>query len=169
MSSDFNRAIFLDRDGTLIFDHGYIKDPDKVDVLPGVIESLELLLKHGFMLFVVTNQSGVGRGMMSMDDVHLVNKKMLEIIGADKIKEILICPHAPDENCECRKPNTKLVDSVIEKYHISRIDSYSIGDKDSDKELAERFGGTGIKLGENGINSLLDATKFIIKHAGLKE
>jgi histidinol-phosphate phosphatase family protein len=158
-----NKAVFLDRDGTIIFDHGYIKDPNKVELLQGAVEAIDLFLKEGYFIFIITNQSGVGRGMMSMDDVKAVNKKLIKVLGNNKIKDILVCPHSPDENCDCRKPKTKLVEIVIRDHKISAIDSYSVGDKDSDKELGFRFGGTGIKLGENGLNTLLDVAKYIIK------
>lgn len=158
-----NKAIFLDRDGTLIFDHGYIKDPNKVELLPDVVEAIDIFLKEGFLIFIVTNQSGVGRGMMTIEDVKTVNEKLIQVLGNNKIKEILVCPHSPKENCECRKPKTKLVDIVIRNYKISSAGSYSVGDKDSDKELGFNLGGTGIKLGENGLNTLLDVAKYISK------
>ncbi|MEI6080068.1 MAG: HAD family hydrolase [bacterium] len=158
-----NRAIFLDRDGTLIIDYGYTKDPARVDIMPGVSEAIDMLIDEGFLLFVVTNQSGIGRKMMTLADVEKVNDKMLAYIGRDKIKEILICPHAPEEKCPCRKPGTKLVEEVQQRYKIDMSHSYSIGDKDCDKELGQKLGGTGIKIGENGINNLLDAANMIIK------
>jgi D-glycero-D-manno-heptose 1,7-bisphosphate phosphatase len=84
-------------------------------------------------------------------------------IGRDKIKEILICPHKPEEKCSCRKPETKLVEEVAKKYKLDLKRSYTIGDKDCDKQLGINFGGTGIKIGENKINNLLDAVSWIIK------
>ena len=158
-----SKAVFIDRDGTMIFDHGYIRDPKKVEILPNVIDALGLLLKNGFLVFVVTNQSGIGRGMMTVSDVDNVNNRMLELIGRNKIKEILMCPHGPEENCPCRKPGTKLVEEAAKKYKLDLLHSYSVGDKDCDKELGQRFGGFGIKLGEHGINDLLDAVNFILK------
>jgi histidinol-phosphate phosphatase family protein len=157
-----NKAIFLDRDGTIIIDHGYIKNPEKVNVMPGVSEAIEMLSDNGFMLFIATNQSGIGRKMMTAADVEKVNDKILSYIGRDKIKEILICPHDPNENCACRKPGTKLVEEAARKYDLDLPRSYSIGDKDCDRDLAKNFGGSGIKIGENNINSLLDAVKFIL-------
>ena len=158
-----NKAVFLDRDGTIIVDYGYINDPNKVDLLPGVIEAIDILLKDGFLVFIVTNQSGVSRGMMTMEDVKTVNNKLLKLLGKDKIKDILICPHSPEDDCECRKPKTKLVDIAIKNHKISPIDSYSVGDKDSDKELGDNFGGTGIKLGDNELKTLIDVAKHINK------
>jgi len=156
-----NKAIFLDRDGTLMFDHGYIKDPKLVDVLPGVKEALDLFIKDGFKLFIVTCQSGVGRGMMTMDDVNKVNARLFELLDKDKFTDVLVCPHSPQEKCPCRKPATLLIEQAAKKYSLDLKNSYSIGDKDSDKELGINMGGKGIKLGEGKIKSLLDAAKHI--------
>lgn len=158
-----DRAIFLDRDGTIIIDHGYIKDPAKVDIMPGISEAIDLLIDNGFLLFIVTNQSGIGRGKMTIADVSRVNDKMLSYIGRDKIKEILICPHKPEDKCSCRKPETKLVEEIARRYKLNLKESYSIGDKDCDKQLGINFGGTGIKIGENGIANLLDAVLWLLK------
>ena len=158
-----NKAVFLDRDGTIIVDHGYIKDPQKVDIMPGISEAIDALIDSGFLLFIVTNQSGIARGMMTITDVNRVNDKMLSYIGRDKVKEILICPHGPEEKCSCRKPGIKLVEEAGKRYKLDLKHSYSIGDKDCDKQLGDNFGGTGIKVGDNGIKNLLDAVTFIIE------
>jgi histidinol-phosphate phosphatase family protein len=115
------------------------------------------------MVFIVTNQSGVARGMMTVDDVNKVNEKMLSLLGKGLIDDILICTHGPDENCSCRKPGTTLVERAAKEHGIDLSRSYSIGDKDSDKELGVKMGGNGIKLGEKGIKTLLDAAKTIVK------
>lgn len=156
-----NKAVFLDRDGTIIKDTGYIKNPENVVLLEGALEAINLLIENSFLIFIVTNQSGVGRGLMTKNDVKEVNKKVLSLIGKEKIEDTLICYHKPSDNCNCRKPNTGLIEPIIKKYGIKEF--YSIGDKDSDKELAERLNQKGIKLGEKNINTLLDAVKFILK------
>ena len=156
-----NKAVFLDRDGTIIFDHGYIKDPSLVNVLPKAKDAIDVLKKDGFMIFIVTNQSGVGRGMMTISDVNNVNKELLNKLSPNSIQDILICYHAPKDNCNCRKPKTGLIDTIIKKYDIDTMHSYSIGDKDSDKALGENIGGKGIKLGEKGIKDLWDAAILI--------
>ena len=157
-----NKAVFIDSDGTIIYDHGYIKDPEKVNLLYGAKEAIQLLRSNGFMIFIVTNQSGVARGMMTASDVEKVNQKLLYAIGSRLIDDILICTHGPDENCSCRKPGTALVEKAAKAHKIDLEQSYAIGDKDSDKELGIKMGGTGIKLGEDGIKTLLDAAKLII-------
>jgi len=157
-----NKAVFIDRDGTIIYDHGYIKDTNKVNLLDGAKEAIKLLRSKGFMIFIVTNQSGVARGLMTVSDVENVNQKLLSMIGTSLIDDILICTHGPDAKCACRKPGTALVEKAAKEYKIDLAQSYAIGDKDSDKELGVKMGGTGIKLGENGIKTLLDAAKQII-------
>ncbi len=164
-----NKAVFLDRDGTIIVDHGYIKDPQKVDILPGISEAIDALIDRGFLLFIITNQSGIRRGMMTITDVNKVNDKMLSYIGRDKIKEILICPHGPEEACSCRKPGIKLVEDMGKRYRLDLQHSYSVGDKDCDKQLGDNFGGVGIKIGEAGIKNLLDAANFIIEKENLNK
>jgi len=157
-----NKAVFIDRDGTIIYDHGYTKDPNNVNILDGAKEAIKLLRSKGFMIFIVTNQSGVARGMLTISDVDKVNKKLLSMIGNNLIDEILICTHGPDAKCSCRKPGTALVEKAAKEYKIDLTQSFSIGDKNSDKELGIKMGGTGIKLGEDGIKTLLDAAKQII-------
>ncbi|MFH1223067.1 MAG: HAD family hydrolase [Pseudomonadota bacterium] len=165
MNASSHKAVFLDRDATLIFDHGYMKDPKLVEVLPGVEQALQIFIKNGFKLFIVTCQSGVGRGMMTMDDVKKVNERVLELLGKDTFIDILICPHSPEDKCKCRKPGTLLVEQTAKKHNIDLKSSYSIGDKVSDKELGINMGGTGIRLGENGIKNLLDSANYIV-HRG---
>ncbi len=161
-----NKAVFIDRDGTIIYDHGYINDPSKVDLLEGAKEAISLLRDNGFMIFVVTNQSGVARGMMTINDVNKVNEKMLSVLGKDLIDDVLICTHGPDDKCSCRKPGTALVEKAAKDYKIDLSASYSVGDKDSDRDLGTRMGGKGIKLGEKeGIRTLLDAAKIIVKES----
>lgn len=157
------KAIFLDRDGTLILDHGYIKDQNMVEILPKVNLALQKLKDNGFLLFIVTNQSGVGRGMMSMADVDAVNNKLLSMLGPNIITEVLVCPHSPKDSCKCRKPATELVYAAAAKYNIDLKLSYAIGDKDSDKELGINMGGTGIKIGEAGIKDIYDAAIRILR------
>lgn len=157
-----NRAVFLDRDGTIIHDYGYIKDPEQVVLMDNVKESLQTLKSAGFLLIVISNQSGIARGLMNIEDVELVNKKMLSLLGVGLIDDIMYCPHAPSKNCSCRKPRTLLVELASQKYNIDLKSSYVIGDKDSDKELGINMGGTGIKIGANGLNSLSEAVNLIV-------
>jgi histidinol-phosphate phosphatase family protein len=147
-----NKAVFIDRDGTIIFDSGYIKDVKEVKLIPKVKDALKKIKEKNFLIFIITNQSGIARGYMTIKEVEKINIKIIELIGENIVEEFLICPHHPDENCKCRKPNTALVDKVVKKYNINLKKSYSIGDKISDKKLAENFGGVGIQLGKDAEN-----------------
>lgn len=131
-----NRAIFLDRDGTIIIDQGYLDDPDKVVIYPGVIAPLCEFRKAGYILVIISNQSGIGRGMYSLSDVNNVNAKVEALFLKENIgfADILVCPHSPEENCECRKPEPKLLIDAAESLNIDLANSAIIGDKASDAE-----------------------------------
>ena len=129
-----NKAIFLDRDGTLIFDEEYLADPDKVALMPGAVEALCEFRNSGYMLIIISNQSGIGRGIFSEEEMKLVNKKVADLFKAKDLEfdAVLICPHAPEDNCECRKPSPKLLLDAAEQFSIDLANSAMIGDKLSD-------------------------------------
>ena len=131
-----NKAIFLDRDNTIIDDVPYAADPDKVVIMPGVVDALKAFRDAGYLLIVITNQSGIGRGLFTEKDMKLVNEKMESLFKEFDIKfnDILHCPHQPEDNCECRKPSPKLIEAAAKKHNISLKDSAMIGDKISDVE-----------------------------------
>jgi len=160
-----NKAVFIDRDGTINFDSGYLRTPDQVKILPKVIDGLKLLKKNDFKLFIITNQSGIGRGLLTAQEAQEVNNMVLEKLGEPFFETTLICPHKPKDNCACRKPSTLLVEQAAKNYNLNLASSYTIGDKTTDKELGFNMGGYGIKLGENGVNNILDAAKLIISGA----
>src|SRR3989338_6482291 len=136
-----NKAVFLDRDGTLNYDEGYTYKTMDFKLLPDVIPSLKLLGKK-FILIIITNQSGVGRGSYTMEDVRKFNELMLgefEKRGI-KIADIFICPHHPDDKCGCRKPGTRFIKEAEKKYNIDLECSYVIGDHPWDIEMGIRAG-----------------------------
>jgi D-glycero-D-manno-heptose 1,7-bisphosphate phosphatase len=137
-----SKAVFLDRDGTIIRDEGYLADPSGVSILPGAVEALRELRDSGFLLMIVTNQSGIGRGFFSEDDMRLVNERVESLFADHGIDfdGILICPHAPDENCDCRKPSPKLLLEAAERRRIDLSLSAMIGDKPSDAECGVAAG-----------------------------
>src|SRR6185295_13441269 len=99
-------AVFLDRDGTLNEDPGYLDHPDKLKLLPGVAEALKKLVQRGYILVVVSNQSGVSRGLIREGALKLIHERLKELLGEPypMIRHFRLCIHRPDENCECRKP-----------------------------------------------------------------
>lgn len=136
--SPMNKALFLDRDGTIIVDKHYQSKPELIELIPGVIEALQLAKEKGYLLFIHTNQSGIGRGYFTLDDVHACNKRMLELIGLgdDLFTEICIAPEHPKEEHIYRKPSPKFVFEMIDKYHLDPHQCYFIGDRIPDLRTA---------------------------------
>lgn len=137
-----NKAVFLDRDGTLNVDHGYVYKLEDLVFIDGVIESLRQLQKAGFLLIIITNQSGIGRGMFSKENaisfnLHLIKKMKDEGV---LINDIFMCSHSPDQNCDCRKPSPKMILEAIEQYKINPEKSFMLGDKNIDVESGKKAG-----------------------------
>jgi len=136
-----NKALILDRDGTINIDYGYVHKIENFELVPGTIPALKKL-QQNFSLFIHTNQSGIGRGYYTEKEFHKINNHMLTIFETHgiKIKEVVFCPHSPEKNCNCRKPKHSLSQKLIEKYNIDIKNSFIIGDKTSDIKLAENLG-----------------------------
>lgn len=159
------RAVFLDRDNTLIYDPGYIHEPEKVKLLPGVGEGLKLLKENGFLLIVVSNQSGIGRGYYEEEDFWAVNERLQGLLKpfSVQIDAFYFCPHRPEDNCICRKPKPFLVKKAAEEWGIDISESFVIGDKESDVELAFNSGcRSGIRVGTYPFEDFMSAVKFIL-------
>jgi D-glycero-D-manno-heptose 1,7-bisphosphate phosphatase len=142
-----NRAIFLDRDGTIIKDRGHISDINDIAFYNYTFDCLSELQKN-FFLFIVTNQPGVSKGIITDDNLEKIHKYILQKMDDNgiTIKEIYCCTHKKEDNCLCRKPNTFFIDSAIDKYSIDIENSYIIGDHPSDVELALNSKANGIFL-----------------------
>ncbi|WP_221030001.1 D-glycero-alpha-D-manno-heptose-1,7-bisphosphate 7-phosphatase [Actomonas aquatica] len=128
------KAIFLDRDGTLIVDTHYLHDPAEVQLLPGVFEAIRLLREAGYLLFILTNQSGVGRGYFPLEDVHRCNARMFELleIEASWFSATGIAPEAPDQPSRYRKPNPQFINECVDAFDLDREACWMIGDRSSD-------------------------------------
>ena len=134
------KAIFLDRDGTINVEKDYIYKSEDLVFEEGTIEALKTFKNLGYILIVVSNQSGIARGYFTEEDLNIFNNNMNEILKKNgvEITEFYCCPHHPDgigeykKVCECRKPNNKMIEDAIKKYNIAREKSYMIGDKTSD-------------------------------------
>jgi D-glycero-D-manno-heptose 1,7-bisphosphate phosphatase len=138
------QAIFLDRDGTLIKDSGFLSDPSKVVFYSFTVEALKLL-QEKFDLFIVTNQCGIGSGIISQNEVKKVNKFIIDTLtenGID-IKDCYVCPHAIGAGCKCRKPQAFFAEQAAQDYGLDLSRSYVIGDHLSDINFAKAFGGRG--------------------------
>jgi UDP-glucose 4-epimerase len=136
------KAVFLDRDGTLNVDPGYLSDADQFELLPGVEDALARLSDAGYLLVVVSNQSGVGRGMITMPQLHAIHSKLDRLIGLKgvRIHSYALCVHHPDEDCDCRKPKPKLLEETAKRYGIDLSQSFMVGDKFSDVEAGRNAG-----------------------------
>lgn len=136
------KAVFLDRDGTLIIDRGYIYRPDQVELIPGVPEALFILQKRGYLLIVISNQSGIGRGFFGMDDLDAVNRRLFRqlIMRGILITAFYCCPHSPDMDCYCRKPRPGLLLRAMDDYRVEAGRSYFAGDKWTDVQAAAAAG-----------------------------
>ncbi len=128
------RAIFLDRDGTIMVDSNYVGDVDRVILLDGAIEALRRLQDAGYRLFVITNQSGVGRGYFSRQAVDQIHRFLDETFATAGVafERYYVCPHHPDDGCACRKPHPKHLLDAAAKYDLDLAASYMIGDRASD-------------------------------------
>jgi len=128
-----DKAIFLDKDGTLVYDSGYVHKVEDFRLLPSVIEGLKILSKD-FTFIVITNQSGIGRGIYTVDDTEKFNKKLVSELNKEgiSIKKIYYCPHIPDKLCECRKPGTKHIMQAVKELNLDIQKSWVIGDHPSD-------------------------------------
>lgn len=141
-----NRFILLDRDGTIIVDKHYLHDPEEVELLPGALSGLKKMQAMGFGLAILTNQSGVGRGMYTHEDVHACNRRLVEMLADEgvTVAAVYYCPHAPEEGCECRKPATRLMEQAARDLGFNPSEAFMIGDKKADMGVGRNTGATTI-------------------------
>lgn len=144
------KLVLLDRDGVINYDsEQYIKSPDEWRPVPGSIDAIRRLHEAGFQVVVVSNQSGVGRGLYSEDDLAAIHARMTAGIaaGGGELAGIYYCPHHPDDGCGCRKPRTGLLDRIARDFNVSLAGVAMIGDKESDCVAAARVGARPILVG----------------------
>ena len=137
-----NKAVFIDRDGTINIDGPYLDDPDKFKMYPGVGEGVKNLKENGFKIIIITNQSGIARGYFTKDILSKIHEKMkIEFNKFDvKLDGIYYCPHHPDDNCNCRKPNVGLFKKAIKEHNIDVNKSFMLGDKILDIDAGQKIG-----------------------------
>lgn len=159
MSSDpqsrNDKVIVLDRDGTIVVDRHYLSSPEDLQFEPGAEVGLRRMVKMGYRLIVITNQSGVARGFFSparLEEIHVRLRAMLDSIGAP-LEAIYACPHSPEAGCECRKPRLGLMQRAAQELGFEMSRSIVIGDKDSDVEFGHRAGATTILIREPRLRS----------------
>jgi D-glycero-D-manno-heptose 1,7-bisphosphate phosphatase len=136
------RALFLDRDGTIIHDRDYLCDPAGVELIPGAADALRRARALGYRLFLFTNQSGIGRGYHTLADTHRCNARMLELLGLgpDLFTDICIAPEAPDQPSLYRKPSPRFINEMVERHGLERARCWMIGDRESDLDAGINAG-----------------------------
>lgn len=153
-----NKAVFLDRDGTINVEKHYLHKTEDFEFLPGVIEGLKMLQDAGYLLVIVTNQSGIGRGYYSEEDFLNLNRWMLEKLHSKgvNITKVYYCPHLPDAtvekyrvDCECRKPKLGMYLQAMRDLNIDFGESYAIGDKIRDCAICVRSNCKGFLIADN--------------------
>lgn len=139
-------TVFLDRDGTLNHDHGYVTRPEDLWLFDGVVKAIARLKTIGSRVVLVTNQSAIGRGMMTEADLRAIHRRLETILadGGAGLDGMFFCPHRPDEGCRCRKPNPGMIEEAVAVLGIDMRHSYLVGDKSIDMELADRVGAVGV-------------------------
>lgn len=140
-------AAFLDRDGTVIRERGYLSDPAGVELLPGAAEAVARLNARAIPVILVTNQSGIGRGYFTEGEFGTVQDEMAAQLArrGSALTDVYYCPHDPDTtSCECRKPGPGMYREAAEEHVLSLDRALYVGDRVSDVEPALRFGGTGV-------------------------
>ena len=133
------KALFLDRDGIINVDHGYVSKIKDFEFSDGIFALVKLFSDAGYLIFVVTNQSGIGRGYYSEEDFITLSDWMIVEFKKQglKIEKVYYCPHSPEEKCHCRKPETGMIEQALIDYPIDLVHSWLIGDKQSDIDLAK--------------------------------
>ncbi len=141
-------AVFLDRDGTINEQMGYINHISRFKLLPKVADAIRMLNENNYLVVVVTNQSGPARGYFPIELVHEVNSYMQELLRKEgaNIDAVYFCPHLPEDGCNCRKPKTGMIDMACRDLDIDLSHSYMIGDMCDDIELAKNAGIKGIMV-----------------------
>ena len=156
-------AVFLDRDGTIIEDVGYLRDSNRMHLLPGADSAIRRLNAGGYVVLVVTNQSGIARGLLSVDDYRRTEQRLDEMLAqaGARVDGHYFCPHLPEITgpCDCRKPATLLYRQAAERFNLDLNRSWWIGDRVRDLLPAETFGARGILvLTGEGASEMPDAT-----------
>jgi len=160
------KALFLDRDGIINIDHGYVYKTKDFEFTEGIFALVKVFLKNNYKLFIVTNQSGIGRGYYSENDFSTLTTWMLDEFKKRDVEILSVhhCPHNPEEKCNCRKPKTGMIDEILVQNEIDLEKSWMIGDKQSDINLAINSNiSQTIAIGEREIKNATYSFKTILE------
>ncbi len=155
-----NRAIFLDRDGTIAIDVPYCRRPEDLKLFPNTAKAIKLLNEHGYKVIVVTNQSGVARGYFNEETLDRIHQKMRRELAEEGacLEGIYYCPHHPDDNCECRKPKPKMILQAAKEHDIDLEQSFMVGDTAMDIKAGQNAGCRTVLLSSNTAESEPEAS-----------
>ena len=160
-----NKAVLLDRDGVINRERGdYTFRIEDFEILPDVFEALQMLQKAGYLLIIISNQSGIGRGLFKIEDTEKMHGYLLDELKKHhiRIEEIYYCVHHPETgSCLCRKPDSLNVEKALARFNIDPAQSFFIGDKERDTIAGERLGVKGILIESNA--SLVEAIQPCLK------
>jgi D-glycero-D-manno-heptose 1,7-bisphosphate phosphatase len=145
-------VVVLDRDGTLVVDRHYLCDPAGLEFLPGAAAALRHLSQFGYRIVVITNQSGIGRGLITPAQLQAMNQRLQDMVKAAgaQLAGIYCCPHAPDAGCQCRKPAQGLMLQAAAELQFEPARAVVVGDQDSDVEFGRRAGSFTIRVSSDG-------------------
>lgn len=166
-----NKAIFLDRDGTINIDYGYVHNISDFHFIAGVIESLKSMYDLGYLLIVISNQSGIGRKYYTEEDCNRVFDYMVNFLDENgvKISKYYYCPHVDEDCCDCRKPGLKLFYDAIREFDIDVDKSFAIGDKIRDLTICFETPVKGILLNDTSDNIDVSDCSNIVKRKSMLE
>ena len=177
------RGVFLDRDGTIIQERGYLSDPEELELIPGASRAIRLINLLGLPAVVVSNQSGVARGYVTLAQAEEINTRLRLLVEQEEgfLDGIYYCPHLPEDGCTCRKPAPGMLRQAAAELQVDLDNSYLAGDKAADIEAIHRVGGKGILVltgygrEEQGgaapdfvAQDLLEAAYWILLQEGVK-
>jgi D-glycero-D-manno-heptose 1,7-bisphosphate phosphatase len=163
-STTTDKVVILDRDGTIIVDRNYLSDPNGVELLAGAAEGLRWFYEHGYRLVVITNQSGVGRGFLSLSQLDAIHDKLHQMVSdlGVRLEHIYFCPHAPEADCDCRKPKPGLLLRAAAELHFRPSDAMVIGDKPTDIEFGRSVGATTILIAADTSQVVEPKAHFVV-------
>lgn len=155
------RFVLIDRDGTLNVEKHYLSDPDQLELYPGAGAALRRLHDAGFGIAIVTNQSGIARGYFDLARLEQIHDRLRQLLAADGVvvDGIYLCPHGPDDDCDCRKPLPGMVSQAVAEHGFDPAQAVMIGDKEVDVDLGRAVGAATFLVRTGHGHNYVDATK----------